>query len=104
MGIPESVRIIYENDLDKQILIDIPKTRMTLHGLKINENTWDVSVLNRDKCSKRILQKGMSKRAFAYIIAKTLAHPEQTEFKRRQSLTELTNHYKSLIKESMLGD
>ena len=96
--------MIYENDLDRQVIIDIPKTRMTLHGLKNKDKSWDVSIMNRDKCSKRTLEKGIKEHTFAYIISKTLAHPDQTVFKRHPSLTKIKNHYKSLIKENALGD
>lgn len=96
LNIPESVRIIHEEDLDNQIIVDIPKTRLTLHGLRSKDNHWDVSILNRDKCSKRVLEKDMPEKVFAYLICKTLSHTEQDNFKNKKNLKQILEHYKSL--------
>ena len=93
------MEILFNEELDNQILVQIPRSNFFLLGEKMKDNSYDVSVVNKIKFSKRSIQRNVSQRSFAKLVAKTLAHPEQEMFKHKRTLTDHRDYYKSLLKE-----
>ena len=100
MQIPTNAEIIFDEGLDNMILVEIPKTKFAILGKLEKNGRWNVSIINRIGCSKRTIGESLTKHAFNAIITRALAHPDQELFKRKLTLTKLTNHYKSLLKQS----
>jgi hypothetical protein len=96
--IPTGIEIIQKNSLKDQILIEVPKTRYHLHGLKKETGLWEINLINQIGGCKRKVAKNITNRDFKSLITLVLAGKEQEDFKIKPKLMWLTRHYKSLIK------
>jgi hypothetical protein len=96
--IPTGVEIIHNHRLNKQIIIEIPKSRFKLHGLLKDNKKWEVSIINPLGACKRNIMENIEPREFRMLIALVLAGKRQTEFKKEPGITKLAATYKSIIK------
>ena len=96
--LPTSTEIRFDKDLDNMLLVQIPYSKFALLGEKKNNKNWKVSIVTKVNKGSRIIDTNMPNKAFAVLVSRTLAHPDQEYLKRKPSLTSITKHYKALLK------
>ena len=95
--IPTGIEIIYNTELDNNLLTTIPGTKYHLLGTKRENKNWDLSIINRIGCYKRKIKENVKEKEFKCLISMILAHPEQQDFKGLLSINKIKENYKLLL-------
>ena len=100
IAIPTNVEIMFKENLEDKLLVQIPRTQFHILGEVIKKNEWKVSLVNLMSSSRRIIGDKITDLDLSLIIARVLSHKEQENFKRSLTMKELLTTYKQLIEDS----
>lgn len=97
--LPTGVEIIYNTQLKNMLLVEIPRSKFHILGVKQLNNNWNIGIIDKLGSYKRKIEDNITERTFKTLINTIINEEKEINFKSPPTINKLKDYYKSLLKQ-----